>query len=89
MAFVQGFYSDQVGTALTTSFQLFPFGIEATQLIIQNDDATNTIYFSWDGVHNHGQVMKGETRDLRSSNYEQVYLKAGAGTPAYRITAVR
>jgi len=89
MAFVQGFYSDQTVTALTTSYQQFAFGIEATQLIIQNDDGTNAIYFSWDGVHNHGQLLHGETRDLKSSNYEQIYLKAAVGTPAYRLTAVR
>jgi hypothetical protein len=89
MAFVQGFYSDQTVLALTTSYQQFAFGIEAMQVIIQNDDGTNSIYFSWDGVNNHGQLHYGETLPLNTSNYEQIYLKAAAGTPAYRLTAVR
>lgn len=61
----------------------------ASTILIKNDDATatNTLLYSFDGINTHGIVRGGETEILRYRAEAGVCVRAGAGTPAFRIVA--
>lgn len=63
--------------------------VYASTIQIYNDDstATNTLFYSFDGVHDHGQVRGGEKVELRTCREAGIAIRLGAGTPAFRIIA--
>lgn len=82
-----GFYSDQMLTALTTSFQAFIFASVAKFLTLVNVDSagTNTIVYSWDGVNNHGKLTPGASKMLDQTSAGMIFLKYENGAPAYKL----
>lgn len=87
----QGFYSDQTITALTTSYHAFTFPFESKSLILQNDDSTNSIVYSWDGVHQHGMLKPSESVKLDNMALDgtnTISLKATPAAASYRLTVV-
>lgn len=85
-----GWYSDNTGTALTSSFVYFPFGSAAEDFHVKNDEASgsNTVIGSWDGVNNHFIVKATESWDAQKCNRPGIYLKYGTAAPAYRAWTV-
>jgi hypothetical protein len=86
---VLGFYMDQSGTTLTTSFQAMLFSFNAKFASIINDETTGTkqVIFSWDGINNHGILNPGQSMTIDTINANIVYLKEANGAPAYRLMA--
>jgi hypothetical protein len=84
---VLGYYMDQAGTTLTTSFQAMIFQFNAKWASIINDETTGTkqVIFSWDGVNNHGILNPGQSMTIDTINANIVYLKEANGAPAYRL----
>lgn len=88
MASTKGYYSDQTITALTTSYQSFAFGLPAYTVIIKNDDGSNSIALSWDGVNQHGLVKSGESLTIQNANVSAISLKGTPSAAGYRLTAI-
>ena len=86
---VLGYYMDQNGTPLTTTFQTLFFQFSARYIFIANDDTSgsNKLVFSWDGVNNHGILAPGQSFMIDTVNANVIFLKDMNGAPAYRISA--
>lgn len=83
-------YRDDGVTALTSSFVYFPFGSDAEDIHVKNDEASGnkTIIGSWDGINNHFIIKATESWDAYHINRPGVFLKYGTGAPAYRAWTV-
>lgn len=83
------------GPVLTTAYQKLGFSDDvvgdgefvATYVSITNDEGTNDIFVSWDGITNHWRVKKGETRLFPYMRERFIYLKGQAGGETYRVSA--
>lgn len=86
---VLGYYMDQAGTVLTTSFQTLFFQFAARYCTIINDETSGTkqVIFSWDGINNHGILSPGQSMMIDTVNANVIFLKEANGAPAYRIMA--
>lgn len=86
---VLGYFMDQSGTVLTTSYQTLFFQFAAKWCSIINDETSGTkqVIFSWDGVNNHGILYPGQSMTIDTVNANVVYLKEANGAPNYRIMA--
>lgn len=84
-----GYYTDQIGTPLTGTFQTLYFQFNAKWMLLTNDDTagTNKIVFSWDGINNHGIIGPGQSVTIDTLNANVIYLKDQNGAPAYRLMA--
>lgn len=61
----------------------------ANTIVVANDNATatNTLLVSFDGINNHATVRGGELITFRNRFEAGLCVKAGVGTPAFRIMA--
>jgi len=86
---VLGYYMDQNGTPLTSSFQTLFFQFSARYCMIVNDDTSgsNKLVFSWDGINNHGILGPGQSMMIDTVNANVIFLKDMNGAPAYRLMA--
>ena len=86
---VLGYFMDQNGTVLTTTFQTLFFDFAARYCTIINDETSGTkaVIFSWDGINNHGILYPGQSMMIDTVNANVIYLKEANGAPAYRIMA--
>lgn len=86
----QGFYSDQTVTPLTTAYQQFLWPFEGKNILLHNDDTTNSIIVSLDGTHTLATVLKGESFQFQLTNDETnvLFLKATPAAALYRITII-
>lgn len=84
------------GPTLTTAFQLLNFtdddtvadgGFVSTYVEVVNDDVTNSIYVSWDGVHRHWTIKAGEIKTFPYMRERFIYLMGQAGGEPYRVSA--
>jgi len=75
--------------ALTTSYQLINFNFTSRQMTIDNDETTgtNTIVYSYDGIHEHGHIKPGEALTLDTANANGLFVKYLNGAPAYKVIA--
>jgi len=80
------YFSDQVVTALSGTFQNFAFGFTSINITLFNDSNVEVIEFSFDGTNVHGRLKSGEgiTQDFRSQS--SIWLKTVSGNPSdYRL----
>jgi hypothetical protein len=85
-----GFYQDQTGQALTTSFVFSPFNNVMSDISVFNDEtagSTKNVIYSWDGINNHGIILAASNKAITQVNKSGIYLKQANGAPAYRIIA--
>jgi hypothetical protein len=88
LSIVQGsqnsYYEDDAGTALTNAFAEQLYGFTSSSFDLSNDDKTNYIEWSWDGVTVAGRLYKGETFH-ESQRRASIYLRGQAGGESYRV----
>jgi hypothetical protein len=86
---VLGYFMDQNGTPLTTTFQtlFFKFSARYCSIINKETSGTKQVIFSWDGVNNHGILDPGESMMIDTVNSNVIYLKQANGAPAYKLMA--
>ena len=80
-------FIDDTGLTLTTGFQAQLFGLNATSIIISNDDTAGYIEYSWNGSDVHGKLLAGETLILTRISQEDIHLRGQAGGESYRVWA--
>lgn len=90
MSASMGFFTDQSGTTLTTTYQYLPFGNVMGEITLVNDEpsGTSTLSFSWDGTNVHGLLHATQSVSFERCNKSGVYVKYTTGSPAFRIMAV-
>jgi hypothetical protein len=84
---IQGFYSDETITPLTSTFQFFKFPLLSRHITIHNRATTgnNGIIYSWDGINNHGLIEPNQSTILDKSNVSLIFLKYINGAPSYKL----
>jgi hypothetical protein len=84
-----GFYQDQAGLTLSTTFQYQSFGNGMGAMSIYNDETSGskTVIWSYDGVNNHGSLLPTQSVQLLDVNKGGIYLKEANGAPSYRVFA--
>jgi hypothetical protein len=82
-------FTSQASLTLTTAYQLINFNFTSRQMVIINDETTGTkaIVYSYDGIHDHGQIDPNEALTLDTANANGVFLKYANGAPAYKVMA--
>lgn len=84
---INGFYSDQSITALTSSFVQFPYPFISRIITLTNDDTsgTNVVAFSFDGVNIHGELPFGQAITWDVTTGKTIFLKYITGAAKYRL----
>ena len=70
------------------AYKVYHIGFRAANIILANaGNSGNDLVLSWDGVNDHFHVGPGEPLNLGNLEFEEVWIKDGAGTTQFRIAA--
>lgn len=89
------FFTTQATNALATAYAVDPIlfidritSINFTsQGIIITNDAAGSIFFSYDGVGEDGEVKAGESFTFDHMRFKQIWIRGAAGGESYRFWA--
>jgi hypothetical protein len=70
------FNKDESDGVLGTTWKELTFGFRAISVVIDNNDSSNTLYFSFDGNNIHGKVVAGASLHISDKNISKLWIKA-------------
>lgn len=65
-----------------------PFPPKRTIVLNQDVDGTDDIYFSFDGVNDHGHLLAGKQIELQQRGGTKVWIRAGATDTSPTVVSV-
>jgi len=72
----------------TSGYTAYHIGFLARNLILQNSGASSKdLVISWDGTNDAFHIEPGEPLNLGNLEFEEIWIKDGAGTATFRIAA--
>ena len=72
----------------TVGYSVYHMEFKATNLIIvHNGNVSTQLVISWDGSNDHFHILQGEPLNLGNLEFEEIWIKDGAGTTEFRIAA--
>lgn len=80
-----GYFEDQTGHLLTTSFSKYEFGFSSFSITLINDATGKYIEYSFDGTNVHGRVRAGEARKMDFCRHTEAWLRGESGSESYRL----
>lgn len=70
------------------AYKVYHVGFKANNLIIAHGgNSSDDLVISWDGVTDHFHIAPGEPLNLGNLEFEEIWVKDGAGLTNFRIAA--